>query len=223
MLISLIDFRKEIKSKYGLVLKEEIHAQAFLQYQKHSVRKIRKDHLLLIYKKLLQFQSSLSTNINIINVVVQKEGKDSSYDVFDMAWRVLFQRFYNTIEHQNFRGPKNNSDKGIVVNDATNKEKLRQLIRKLRKYNPVPHHPEYPVNEGHRQIPLDLILEDPNHRDSLHSYFIQCCDVNAYALLQKLKANKYIKKKGGRNWFDLLDPALCKVANKGNPQGIVYL
>jgi hypothetical protein len=41
-------------------------------------------------------------------------------------------------------------------------------------------------------------------------------------LYQKHLACKYVRKKGGKNYFDRLDPILCKVATRDNDWGIVY-
>jgi hypothetical protein len=38
---------------------------------------------------------------------------------------------------------------------------------------------------------------------------------------QKLSPSGYVHRKGGRNYFDRLDPVLCKVASSTDRQGIV--
>ena len=70
-------------------------------------------------------------------------------------------------------------------------------------------------------IPITTLVEDAIHRNSQHSYFIQLADVNAYFLLQRFESCKYIKTKGGNNYFRRLNPVLCKVASKNNPEGIM--
>ena len=66
-----------------------------------------------------------------------------------------------------------------------------------------------------------LIIEDAIHKDSAHSYFIQLADVNAYFLSQKFQPNQYIKRKGGKNYLDRLQPVLFKQASKKDLLGIV--
>lgn len=80
-----------------------------------------------------------------------------------------------------------------------------------------------PGGEGFRHIPITTIVEDAVHRDSRHSYFIQLADVNSYFLSQKLSPSGYVNRKGGRNYFDRLDPVLCKVASSTDPQGVVRI
>jgi hypothetical protein len=213
----IIDFRQQMKSKYKLKLREEIHAGAFFQ-RSGGYGHILKSHRLRIIRDALDFQATLA-GFNIINIVVSKSGKSASYDVFNNAWQALTQRFENTLNRRNFPGPANAQDKGMLIVDRTDEKKLRMLSRRMRKYNPVPDR----GGSGFRTLPIKSVVEDPVHRDSIHSYFIQLADVNSYSLLQKLKPNAYFKKKSARNYFDRLDPVLCKVASTTNPQGIVML
>jgi len=216
-LAEIIAFRGFLRKQYGLKLREEIHAGRFF-HKAGELARIRKDLRLRILREVLDFQARQS-NISIINVVLKKQSKTPPYDVFDSAWMVLLQRFHNTISHRNFPGPRNAQDYGIVVVDRTEEKKLRALTRRLRRYNPVPHL----GSGGYRSVPLMTIVEDPIHRDSLHSYIIQLADVNAYFLYQKHHPNGYVRTKGARNYFDRLDPVLCKRASRTQPQGIVYV
>ncbi len=167
---------------------------------------------------MIDFEAGLP-DVSIINVVVDKSGKLADYDVFQSAWRVLIQRFENTISHHNFPGPRNLQDSGLLVVDRTEESKLMRLTRKMRVYNPVPNMD----GSGYRQLPIATIVEDAVHRDSLHSYFVQLSDVNAYFLYQKQAPAGYIRKKGARHYFDRLGPVLCKVASLKDAQGIVRL
>lgn len=214
---SIITFRRSLRILHGLKLREEIHAARFM-YHPGSAARIPKHTRLKILRDVLDFQATLS-DVNIINIVVDKNGKPHLYDVFENAWTRLIQRFHNTLSHKNFPGPQNADDRGLLISDRTDEPKLRALVRRMRRYNPVPHRGA----SGYRQIPLTTLVEDPVHRDSLHSYFIQLADVNAYFLMQKLKPSKYISKKGARNYFDRLNPILCRVASSTHPQGVVML
>lgn len=214
---SLVEFRRTLRARYGLKLREEIHTYYFL-HKPGAVRRIPKSIRLHLLRDLLDFQESL-TGVNIINVVVDKRGKMSDYDVFDNAWRALIQRFHNTISHHNFPGPTNPQDLGLLIVDKTDEKKLRHLVRRMRAYNPVPSQ----FGGSYRHLPLTTVAEDAIHKDSLHCYFTQICDLNAYFLYQKHQPAGYIKRKGARNYFDRLDPILCKVASKADVQGIVRL
>ncbi len=152
--------------------------------------------------------------------MVDKQNKPNQYDIFEHAWRAMIQRFENTISHHNFPGPQNPQDSGLLIVDRTDEPKLRKLMRKMRVYNPIS---SRFGSSSYRHMPLKLMVEDPIHRNSLHSYFIQLSDVNAYFLYQKHITSGYIKRKGGRNYFNRLGPILCIVASSNNDEGIVWL
>jgi hypothetical protein len=217
ILDAIYAFRQSLRSKYHLKLREEIHAAHFI-HKPSRVNHISKHSRLLLLRDVLHFEASLQ-DISILNIVVDKTTKPPTYDVFEKAWMALIQRFENTISYRNFPGPQNPQDYGIVIADNTDEPKLRKLVRKMRHHNPIPNR----SGMGFRQVPITTIIEDPIHRNSLHSYFIQLADVNAYFLCQKLNPCRYVQKKGGRNYFDLLNPVLCTVASQSDPQGIVRL
>ena len=180
--------------------------------------RIPKSLRLRLLRAVLGFEAGLQ-DVSVINVLFDKAGKPNTYDIFENAWRALIQRFHNTLSHRNFPGPANPDDRGLIVTDETDQKRLQDLARRMRRYNPVPSR----VVAGYRQLPIDSIVEDPVHRDSKHSYFIQLSDVNAYFLLQKESPSGYIRKKGARNYFDRLGPVLCTVASTADPQGVVRL
>jgi hypothetical protein len=138
-----------------------------------------------------------------------------------LAWKALLQRFENTIEHRNFPGPANPDERGMIFPDHTDNKKLRQLSRQMRRYNPIPNQPNFGL--GYRNLTVVNLAEDPSFRDSAHSYFVQAADLVAYLLYQKLLPCHYMRNKGGHNYFDRLEPILCKVASSSDRQGIVRL
>jgi hypothetical protein len=218
VLDSIIAFRRSLRKRYGLKLREEIHASHFM-YKPSAVKRIAKSLRLRLLRDVLDFQTTLP-DVAIVNVIVDKQGKTPGYDVFEHAWEAIIQRFHNTLSLRNFPGPQNPEDFGLLVADKTDETKLRNLIRRMRYYNPVP---DRGGGGGYRHIPLTTFIEDPVHRDSLHSYFIQLVDVNAYFLYQKSQPSTYVKKKGAKNYFDRLAPILCTVASSTDPQGVVRL
>lgn len=212
----LVDLRKFFKAQYGLKLNEEVHASNFIN-DPMKVLRIPRHIRLQILKQSIHWLS-LQQDINIITVRIDKTNRAN--DVFNFAWEKLFQRFENTIHRKNFPGPSNTEDKGFIISDKTDEKKLVSLLRKMRRYNAVPNVRNV-YGEGYRNLKLNYIIEDPFFKDSKKSYIHQMVDVVAYFAHQKYKPNKYIKKKGCRNYYDILDPVLCKVASKSNPLGIV--
>jgi hypothetical protein len=216
----LIQFRQTLKQHYGLRLREEFHAGAMIARPGDLVR-IKRHHRLAMIRHFADCLGGM-TEFSVINIVVDKRSKTPPYDVFEMAWKALIQRFENTLSHHNFPGPRNPDDRGLLLCDHTEDKKVRTVMRRMRKFNPVPHHPSY-SSIGHRNMPLLSIVEDPNFRDSEHSYFIQAVDLTAFLVYQSVAPNAYIRKNAGQNYFKRLKPILCRHASTYDPHGIVRL
>jgi len=214
----IYEFRKRMKAKFGLRIREEIHA-AHMVNRPGELCRIPKNDRLAILRHFVDEIARLP-DVNAINVVVNKRVKCPGDDIFSLAWRALIQRFENTISYRNFPGPANSDDRGIIFPDETNIKKLRGLVRRMRYYNPVPNDPAY---GGFRNLCLIHTIEDPNPRASHDSFLIQAVDTIAYFLLQKEKPCIYARRSGAYKYFDRLDPILCKRAARNDLQGIVRL
>lgn len=213
---TIIAFRKTMRVVYGLPIRGEIHASEFVNHRAFDLeRHVR----LAILRNALDELAKIDF-ISITNVAVSKVGKPASYDVFDVAWGVLFQRFENTLRYGNFPGNHRN-DHGIVITDATAGRKLQRLVRKMSVFNYIPNDARY--GEGSRNVPITRIIEDPHGKDSAETYPIQLCDVVAYFLFQKLRPNSYIRRQRASDYFDRLAPVLNTHASRADPQGIVWL
>lgn len=219
ILDQLIAFRRKIKTSFGLGMRTELHAGPLISRPGALVRIPRNDRLTI----LRSFANELGSlnELNIINVVVDKQGKPPIYDVFEMAWKVLIQRFENTLARRNFAGPRNPDDRGMLFPDRTDDKKLVALLRKMRRYNPIPSRIEY--GPGSRNIVMTKVVEDPNFRDSGDSLFIQAADLAAFLLYQHLAPSSYMRKKSANNYFQKLEPVLCTVASSTDSMGIVRL
>ena len=217
----LIQFRRRMKGLYKLRQRDEIHAAPFIHAPAHKVRGIPRGIRLGILRAYIKELSQIQ-DIRLVSILVDKQGKAAGVNLFELAWKALIQRFENTIQHQNYPGPSNPTDCGIILPDDGNIDQLRHLLRKIRVYNPIPN--RYPSPQGtSRNLPVRFIVEDPVHRDSRHSYFIQSVDVTAYFLHQLQRPNKYIRQKGARNYFLHLAPVVSKHASPSDPLGIVRL
>lgn len=215
----LVQFRLRMRSAFGFLMREEIHAGTMLT-RPGSLARIKKNDRLTIVRSFLD-EISKNANFSVINVRVNKQGKPAGYDVFENAWRVLIQRFENTLTHKNFPGCSD-SDHGVIFCDETDATKLRSLYRKMRVFNPIPNTQSL-YGGGYRQMPLLKIIEDPSVRASHHSFFVQAADAIAWAIYQSYAPSAYVRQKGARNYFKRLEPVLCKKATRFNPYGIVEL
>ena len=213
----IVAFRRRMRERFGLRLREEIHAAAMISRPGDLVRIPRYDRLTIL-RHFADLVASLS-DFNIINIAVDKQGKASDYDVFGVAWKALIQRFENTLSRRNFTGPANPDERGMIFPDHTDDKKLTQLLRQLRRYNPIPNQAAFGM--GYRNLPFVRIIEDPSFRRSDHSYFIQVADLAAYLLYQYLAPNAYMRRKGGHRYLFRLQPILCTVASSSDPMGIV--
>ena len=211
-------FRQRMKRTYGLGIRDEIHAAEFVRSSGSTGLKRNIRYLILRH---FAVELSRMNWLSLTNVVVDKRSKAANYDVFESAWRALFQRFENTLAYRNFPGPQNADDLGLVICDDTNGGKLSKLMRRMGSYNPIPN--QQHAGPGYRNLPIRKIIEDPNLRNSKDSHAIQAADLCAYLLFQNLNPNGFMKKVGGQNLFKTLDPILNKNASRNDPFGIVRL
>lgn len=221
----LLGFRRWLKSKYKVYLDDELHAADMVSKPSNtapSLQRLKKHERLAIIRHFADEIARLS-DISLINVVVDKQGKVPNKDeVFRWAWYALFQRFENTIRYQNFPGPKNADDRGIVLPDDTDGGKLRRYLSEMRLKNLLK------IQQAHgasfyEDKPIKVIVEDPILRDSRGSYFIQVADCGAFLLKQSIQPSSFMRKHGGSAYFHRLAPVLCKHASNKHPLGIVRL
>jgi len=202
LLDDLIVFRKGLKLKYNLKLREEIHASYFINGGglTPQISLINRYNRLMILRDCLDWLNSRN-EISIISIRMNK--LTCASDVFETTWGTLIQRFENTLLHNNFPGPQNN-DKGIIISDNTDGGKLTRLLRKMRKINYIPNNNSL-YSGGSRNMPLRNIIEDPILRDSQNSFFHQMVDVVAYFAKQYYTPNLYIKKKKAKEYYGRLN------------------
>ncbi len=208
----LVMFRRNLKQNYGLPLGEEIHAG-------ESLRKpglIKRNEWIAIFRAFARELATM-TELRIINVVVDKQGKDASYMIFDKAWAALAQRFDQVIAVGGFP-ISSNGDKGMIFSDETDWLRVTRLLRYARLHHVLagPYHP----NAVNQRGSLANLIEDPSFRDSVQSYYVQAADVASFLLYQRLVPNKHMRQKGRRYNFYELNPILCRVAAQDDADGI---
>lgn len=215
---SLVELRKQLRNNKGLKLREEIHSRDFISSPGELIR-IKRNDRLDILKKCIDWLNS-QPDLNVITVAVDKTNKNE--DVFELAWNALLMRFENTIRHKNFPGPSNPDDRGMILPDNTDGEKLTKLIRRMRHYNYIANRRDI-YGGGTRNITLNYIIEDPFLKDSKNSLFHQIADVVVYFAKQYYEPNNYVRKKGAVTFYSRLSNVHCKIASSKHPYGIVEL
>jgi hypothetical protein len=115
----LISFRKTLRGVYSLPVRAEIHASEFINGRVRAVggANISRPDKLAILRNSLDEIAKMNF-IRITNVILNKTSRSAPFDVFDFAWRILFQRFENTMVRGNFPGGFKD-DYGMVITDAT--------------------------------------------------------------------------------------------------------
>ncbi|CAM3542841.1 DUF3800 domain-containing protein [Sphingobacterium prati] len=215
---NLVEFRRFLRDSKGLKLRDEIHCTELISRPGDLIRIKRNDRLDII-KKCIDWLN-IQTDLNIFSVVVDKQGRTD--DIFQLAWNTLVMRFENTISNKNFRGPSNTDDKGIILSDNTEGQKLRTLLRKMRHYNTIPNNSRF-YESGYRNLKINSVIEDPVFRDSQYSFLHQMNDVLAYCVRQRYQPNSYMKKKGGNNFYKRLENVIVKEVTSRNTFGIVEI
>jgi hypothetical protein len=216
---ALVTFRRLLRQRYGLKLREELHASHLIS-RPGPLARIKRDQRLAIIRQFADCVAHMP--VEILVVVADKNGKHASYDAFDRAWTALVQRLENTLTHGHFRASPSPDERGAVFPDRTDDKKLTRLVRRMRRYNPVPHCAVV-YGPGYTQMPIERVVEDPSFRDSAASYFIQAADVTAYLVHQSLVPNGYFRRKGARNYYKRLAPVYCPWASSAHPLGFVML
>ena len=217
----LATFRRWLRGRYKVHIEDELHAAELINKPSKlaaSLQRLKIHERLAIIRHFADAIAALK-DISIINVVVDKRGKVPDKDeVFRWAWYALFQRFENTIRYQNFPGPKNSDDRGLIFPDNTDGQKLKRFLHQMRVCNPLK------IQHGsgafeYEDKPIQVIIEDPILRDSRGSYFIQAADCAAYLLKQSFEPSKFMKRHGGNAYLGRLDLVLCKRASAKDPKG----
>lgn len=220
-------FRRELRQNYGFRVRDEFHAAQLIsrpgEYQ--SIKLHRRIEMIRRYADML---AGMKDQIDLISIIVDKQGRRQDFDAFEMAWKALIQRFSNTLQYHNFRGtPRDDSrqDYGVLICDNTDNKKLTELRRKMQRFNPIPHDPAHTnIGGGYRQLPLRSLVEDPHFKDSRHSYFVQSADLAAFLIYQSVSPNKHMRKRAGHRFFTRLRPVACVHASRTDRQmGIVRI
>lgn len=216
LLDDVVNFRRGLKTGYGLKMKEEIHAAEFVTGRPKLSVTIPRNLRLDMLKQCLKW---LNTRDDI-SVYSVRCDKNTTRDVFEYTWRVFIQRFENTLNYRNFPTPQAN-DKGIIVADDTNIRKLTGLLRGMRRFN---HIPSMIPGYGSRPILLRSVIEDPIFRDSANSYLHQMADIVAYFARQYYEPNRYIRQKGARTYYGFLSNVINRnVTTYTTPYNIVQV
>jgi hypothetical protein len=134
---------------------------------------------------------------------------------------VLIQHFSHSLAFGTLPRGTGIGEKGMVFPDDTDQVKLKRLLGRMRRHDPIPDQVQF--GAGYRDLPIDRIIEYPSFRDSAESYFVQVADLIAFLLYQEIAPSAYMRKTGGRSSFGRLGPILMTQASSNDPRGIERL
>lgn len=220
------EFRKYLKSEFGLPLKVEMHTKYMLT-NKNPYRSYGWDEQtrLRICKEYASHLAEL--DVEFINVCINKlkigiKNQSLYGDVLDAALKFNVQRIQNTIK------TIEPGTKFMIITDEGRVPSMQRTTRKIQKVNFVPS--RYSPDSYRDEI--KMLIEDPLPKSSSQSYFIQHCDfVSFFAYLKliiTLSAGKWnnrlswLKESDVDKILKSLEPVLNLRANsKGGNFGFV--
>lgn len=198
-------FRVAARERYGLRLRDELHAARMINNPGPLVRIARADRLAV----LREFADTLARipDLTLLHVVIDKQARTDDVPVFDAAWSALLRRIENGIATRRFRGPANPDDHAVLLPDATDGARLERLMDEHREFSTV--------TPGGR--PLLRLVEQPLLRNSIDSLLIQAADLCAFLVYQALAPSAYGRRKSLQNYVYRLGE-LFDEARKSEPR-----
>jgi hypothetical protein len=179
---SIRDYRRFLKTKYGIAVYYELHATKFVRGKGSLGAKniVPKALRCQIFKDTLEFIITLP-DVRAFNV---------SFPLSREDW--AFERLLNRIN----RTMHTWDSHAILMCDEGREGDYTRLVRRMNVYNPMPSNQgTWEDGSQTKNIVIDRIIEDPIFKKSHKSYFIQLADFAAYALLRQdcptTRARKY--------------------------------
>ncbi len=221
-------FRRRLREVFGIPVRYELHTRPLLRLKKpfSALSHVTAQQILFGFCSFLA-----SLPVRSVHVVIHKKTRVER-PILDTAFTFVAQRIANDllkIHEQN---------KALIITDAGREASMRKILRRLRRYNPVPSRKE----NKFRDLPLSLFLEDPLAKQSHQSYFLQMVDclatvVYLYAQTQyyprEIPLPKRIRKtlesasqKSAKevilDLMQTLQPVFNTSASRHDPYGMLY-
>lgn len=205
----LVQLRRQLKITHGIPTRNELKAKHFKNGRGvFSGLGWSRTQRMALYRETLSYLSQ-TISARIFAVAIEKQpAAQKGWEPRLAAWTFILQRI------NRFCNP---NDLAMIFPDEGHGYFIRRRIRHMRRYHQVPKH----WGPGTIAFPIQRIIEDPNERVSQESYFIQICDLAAFAAHR----SKYIDPGYGVPddlWEELSDLLLTDVNKvRGGPPGIV--
>jgi hypothetical protein len=191
-------FREEVKQRTGLAKREEIHSAELIRPGRQmAYKQITNTARIQILRDFVGGMPGFFPNARILNVCLDKQQFPHYDEYLIPAWQRLLAGFEAFLGSQQAFG--------AVMSDATDANRLRGLLRTMRR---GPNPPEF-------------LLEDVFHCASEHSYFVQAADAITYCLFRQEYPKGSTRKFNLGNLFQSLDGLLLKSAAPADAQGVI--
>jgi hypothetical protein len=207
-----VNFRRALKTNHKIKVRDELKGSAFKRgHGAFAGLTIPRADRWALYDQVLDFYTSLP--VRIFSVAIHKARSHArGYEPRRAAWNFALQRVDTFCKKQ----PLENDRVAMIFPDAGHGVFIRRQLRALRRGNVLRGY-----YGGTLHIPTRRIVEDPNDRESHHSYFVQMADLCAFACHRSAYVDP--KPKVPRGLWARLNSVLLTDVNsvKGGPPGIV--
>lgn len=189
----LIAFRKDLFQTYGINPQDEFHASEMVRvHSQSSIRNIRKAQRIEILKHYAVNMYYLFEDSHVLTVDIDKRHFPMQTNFLPFAWRELICRYNHFLLRQN-------DGYGIIIADEGANAVIRQTSRAQRGVQPA-------MGGFKSNTDFVRVLEDPFHRDSRHSYFIQSADLVAHLRYRQLFPQTSTRKFNLDKLFGYIEP-----------------
>jgi len=175
------NMKKNIKDKYKIPIKQEIHIKPLLT-DKNPYRQYKLTHE---QRKSLLYdisQTIACLPVNIINVLINKAkidpDKSDQYDIQERCVNYCVQRIENYIRYSN------DNEEFLIISDEGRIADMVRVTRKMRKFNYIP---SVITGLSYRNE-IKSMIEDVLGKNSKDSFPIQLCDFVSYIAYNYYKA-----------------------------------
>lgn len=212
----LIDFRRHLRTMYGIPVRVEIKANHLLRNGgAFRPLALSESARYSVYRQCMRLHAKLS--FKTFAVVVNKATVGLRYPgrpADDVAWEYMLQRLERFATY--------GDEVVLVVHDEGNALAIRRLARKSRRAGSA----GSMLGTGVLSRPFDRLLDDPVSRDSRQSYFLQLADLAAYSAFRRHYPPPPRRVQiVPRDMWEELGTAIHTPANmySGGPPGIVHV
>jgi hypothetical protein len=167
----VIDFRRHLRSLFGVPVRAEIKANYLLQNGgPFRPLALSESARYAIYRQCMRLHPKLG--FKTFAIVINKKAHPTR-TADDIAWEYLLQRLERFSHY--------NEEVVMIVHDEGNPLAVRKIARKSRRAGSA----GSMLGTGVLKRPFSQLLDDPVSRVSAQSYFLQFADLAAYAAFRR--------------------------------------